>query len=124
MRSKEADNDPRRWLIAASALAAFAVPRAWSLSSQPSPAWAASTRITLRTRSARFIGDFDQILDRRYIRMIVPYSRTLFFRDKSTIYGIWDGKDKLSAVAPIVRHLLNMSILPTYWTTPYHHIAY
>jgi membrane-bound lytic murein transglycosylase MltF len=77
----------RRRLIAASALAALGVPRAWSQSSQPGSAPAASTRITLRTRSARFTGDFDQILDRRYIRMIVPYSRTLFFQDKGTIYG-------------------------------------
>ena len=29
----------------------------------------------------------------------------------------WDDNDKLSAVAAIVRHLLNMSVLLTFWTT-------
>jgi hypothetical protein len=27
------------------------------------------------------------MLDRRLIRLVVPYSRTLFFEDKGTIYG-------------------------------------
>ena len=46
------------------------------------------TRTPLRTRFAgRFTGDFDMMLDRRLIRLVVPYSPTLFFEDKGTIYG-------------------------------------
>jgi membrane-bound lytic murein transglycosylase MltF len=41
----------------------------------------------LRTRFAEFSGDFDAMLDRRLIRLIAPYSPTLFFEDKGTIYG-------------------------------------
>ncbi len=36
----------------------------------------------------KFMGDFDQILERRRIRVLVPYSRTLFFNDKGTPRGI------------------------------------
>ena len=78
----------RRSLIAATALTAFAAPRAWPQTPQPGPAPAASTRTALRTRFAgRFTGDFDAMLDRRLIRLVVPYSPTLFFEDKGTIYG-------------------------------------
>jgi membrane-bound lytic murein transglycosylase MltF len=42
----------------------------------------------LRTRFAgKFTGDFDVMLDRRLIRLVVPYSPTFFFEDKGTIYG-------------------------------------
>ena len=45
-------------------------------------------RTPLRTRFAeRFTGDFDAMLDRRLIRLVVPHSPTLFFEDKGTIYG-------------------------------------
>jgi membrane-bound lytic murein transglycosylase MltF len=45
-------------------------------------------RASLRTRFAgQFTGDFDAMLDRRLIRLIAPYSPTLFFEDKGTIYG-------------------------------------
>ena len=33
-------------------------------------------------------GDFDGMLERRAIRMIVPYSRTLYFHDKGTERGV------------------------------------
>jgi hypothetical protein len=57
-------------------LTAAAAPCAWS---QHEPAPAASTRPTLRTRFAgRFTGDFDAMLERRLIRLVVPYSPTLF----------------------------------------------
>jgi membrane-bound lytic murein transglycosylase MltF len=79
----------RRNLIAATALTALAASRGWSQIPQPEPAPAASTRTPLRTRFAgRFTGDFDAMLDRRLIRLVVPYSPTLFFEDKGTIYGI------------------------------------
>ena len=78
----------RRNVIAAMALTALAAPRAWPQTSQPEPAPAASTRTALRTRFAgQFTGDFDAMLDRRLIRLVVPYSPTLFFEDKGTIYG-------------------------------------
>jgi membrane-bound lytic murein transglycosylase MltF len=78
----------RRNLIAAMALTALAAPSAWPQMTQPEPAPAASTRTALRTRFAgQFIGDFDAMLDRRLIRLVVPYSLTLFFEDKGTIYG-------------------------------------
>jgi membrane-bound lytic murein transglycosylase MltF len=42
----------------------------------------------LRTRAVRhFTGDFDAMLNRRLIRLVVPYSPTLFFQDKGAIYG-------------------------------------
>jgi membrane-bound lytic murein transglycosylase MltF len=77
----------RRNLIAAMALTALAASRAWPQTPQPEPAPAASTRTALRTRGAPFTGDFDAMLDRRLIRLVVPYSPTLFFEDKGTIYG-------------------------------------
>src|SRR6516165_4967903 len=75
----------RRRLIAATALTTFAMPRGWSQTNQPGPAPAPRA---LRTRFAgRFTGDFDAMLDRRLIRLVVPHSPTLFFEDKGTIYG-------------------------------------
>jgi hypothetical protein len=45
-------------------------------------------RAALRARFAgRFTGDFDAMLDRRLIRLVAPYSPTLFFEDKGAIYG-------------------------------------
>jgi ABC-type amino acid transport substrate-binding protein len=78
----------RRSLIAATALTAFAASWAWPQAPQSGSAPAPSTRTPLRTRFAgRFTGDFDMMLDRRLIRVVVPYSPTLFFEDKGTIYG-------------------------------------
>ena len=78
----------RRSLIAATALTALAASRGWSQTPQPESAPAASPRTSLRTWFAgQFTGDFDAMLDRRLIRLVVPYSPTLFFEDKGTIYG-------------------------------------
>jgi len=78
----------RRNLIAATALTALAAPHTWPQTPQPGSAPASSTRTALRTRFAgKFTGDFDAMLDRRLIRLVVPYSPTLFFEDKGTIYG-------------------------------------
>src|SRR6516162_1310428 len=84
----EAMTMSRRRLIAVTALTALAASRGWSQTSQSEPALAAPTRTAMRTRFAgRFTGDFDAMLDRRLIRLLVPYSPTLFFEDKGTIYG-------------------------------------
>src|SRR6516162_9127987 len=78
----------RRSLIAATALTTLAAPRAWPQAPQPEPPPPASTRTPLRTQFAgRFTGDFDAMLDRRLIRLVVPYSPTLFFEDKGSVYG-------------------------------------
>src|SRR6516162_1092209 len=78
----------RRRLIAVTALAMLAASRGWPQTSKPEPATAAPARRALRTRFAgRFTGDFDAMLDRRLIRLVVPHSPTLFFEDKGTIYG-------------------------------------
>ena len=78
----------RRNLIAATALTALAAPHGWSQTPQPESAPAVSPRTALRTRFAgQFTGDFDAMLDRRLIRLVVPYSPTLFFEDKGTLYG-------------------------------------
>jgi membrane-bound lytic murein transglycosylase MltF len=78
----------RRRPIAATALGALAASRGWSQPAQPGPAPVASTRTSLRTRFAgKFTGDFEAMLDRRLIRLVVPYSPTLFFEDKGAIYG-------------------------------------
>jgi membrane-bound lytic murein transglycosylase MltF len=44
-------------------------------------------RTPLRTQFAQFTGDFDAMLERRLIRLVVPYSPTLFFEDKGSVYG-------------------------------------
>jgi membrane-bound lytic murein transglycosylase MltF len=36
----------------------------------------------------KFTGDFDRMLERRRIRVLVPYSRTLYFNDKGTQRGL------------------------------------
>jgi len=77
----------RRRLIAATALTALAAPRALAQTRQVAPASAAPTRAALRTQTVRFTGDFDAMLDQRRIRLVVPYSRTFFFRDKGEVYG-------------------------------------
>jgi membrane-bound lytic murein transglycosylase MltF len=79
----------RRNLIAVTALTPLAAAsQAWSQTPQPGPAPSASVRTALRTRvSGRFTGDFDAMLERRLIRLVVPFSRTLFFEDKGALYG-------------------------------------
>jgi len=42
----------------------------------------------LRVEAASIKGDFDQMLERRVIRVAVPYSRTLYFVDKGAERGI------------------------------------
>ena len=82
-RGRRNNDDVTPELIAATALTALAASRGWSQALQPGPAPPASTRTPLRTRFAgQLTGDFDAMLDRRLIRLVVPYSPTLFFEDK------------------------------------------
>ena len=52
---------------------------------KPAPAKA---RRALPTDAKEWKGDFDGMLRRRHIRVLVPYSRTLYFNDKGRERGI------------------------------------
>ncbi|MCL4799880.1 MAG: lytic transglycosylase F [Burkholderiales bacterium] len=53
------------------------------------PAGAGEVRaLDIEAASRPWRGDFDGIKERRYIRVLVPYSRTLFFNDRGTQRGI------------------------------------
>ena len=81
---------PRRTLFGS--LPGLMVP-GWALAqtSRPPP-----HRAGLRTEFARFTGDLDGLLKRRLLRILVPYSPTLFFRDKGRLYGtVADGATTL-----------------------------
>jgi membrane-bound lytic murein transglycosylase MltF len=41
-----------------------------------------------KVTAERFTGDFQQMLDRRRIRVVMPYSRTLYFNDKGNERGL------------------------------------
>ena len=69
-----------RWLGAALAIAAFAVPPAGAADQ------AAARRLVAQNRDWK--GDFDGMLERRVIRVLVPYSRSLYFVDKGKELGI------------------------------------
>ena len=44
-------------------------------------------RLELATASKPWIGDFDKMLERRLVRVLVPYSRTLYYSDKGRERG-------------------------------------
>jgi membrane-bound lytic murein transglycosylase MltF len=74
----------RRRLIAMMAPTVLTVPRAWPQTPQAGLAPAP------RALAMWFRGhteDFDAMLARRFVRMVVPYSPTLFFEDKGAVYG-------------------------------------
>jgi membrane-bound lytic murein transglycosylase MltF len=75
----------RRSLVAATALSALSSPRSWPQTPQAAPA--NPKRVELSMTDARFTGDFDQMLDRRRVRVVVPVSQTLCFVDKGALYG-------------------------------------
>jgi membrane-bound lytic murein transglycosylase MltF len=63
--------------------------RAQSTRSSQAPAGAAPERaLDVEALSRPWKGDFDGIRARRYVRVLVPYSRTLFFNDRGTQRGI------------------------------------
>lgn len=60
---------------------------------QPAPAASAASapaakQRALPTEARAWKGDFDGMLERRHIRVLVPYSRTLFYNDKGRERGI------------------------------------
>jgi len=58
---------------------------AWAQASAP----AGATQLrALPTEARVWKGDFDRMLERRHIRVLVPYSRTLFYNDKGRERGI------------------------------------
>jgi membrane-bound lytic murein transglycosylase MltF len=71
-------------LLLVSILAATA---ARSQTPRPQPSELHELDITHVTED-KFIGDFQQMLERRRIRVLVPYSRTLFFHDKGAQRGM------------------------------------
>lgn len=75
----------RRVLGGAGLAIASGITRA-AVSAQPPPA--ATQPAKLLTHFKARTADWDQMFQRRFVRMIAPYSRTLFFRDKATVYGI------------------------------------
>lgn len=79
---------PRRQLLGSfvlSAAPALAYGKAPDTSGPGEHAPTTPTRLETRFKSRT--DDWDSMLQRRFVRLIVPYSRTLFFRDKAVIYG-------------------------------------
>jgi membrane-bound lytic murein transglycosylase MltF len=71
----------RQWLLVlCSALVAQAA--------TPAAPAAGGTPRALPTEAREWKGDFDGMLNRRHIRVLVPYSRTLFYNDKGRERGI------------------------------------
>lgn len=66
------------------------VASAFGQPSAPAPSSPASKQKVRHLEISRkpFTGDFDQMLERRAIRVLVPYSRTLYFNDKGREMGI------------------------------------
>lgn len=59
--------------------------QAWAI---PSPAAAAQNTRQLSLSNEPWHGDFEQMLERRIIRVLAPYSRTLYFLDKGQERGL------------------------------------
>jgi len=69
--------------LVATLLVLFAGPSAFA---QDKPATGTARQFSLENKPQ--LGDFDQMLERRVIRVMLPYSRTLFFIDKGQERGI------------------------------------
>src|SRR5262245_60173479 len=71
------------WLRALVLVAALATPVAFA---QDKPPAAPPRQLSLANQPWQ--GDFEQMLQRRVIRLLIPYSRTLFFNDKGRERGL------------------------------------
>src|SRR5262245_23982676 len=74
----------------------------------------------LGTENKVWTGDFDRMLERRMIRVLVPYSRTLFFSDKGRERGItaelvrhWEHYVNKKYAAKLGKRPLTVYIIPT-----------
>ncbi len=78
----------RRWLsisLIALILGVGLLAHAWAAT--PKPAGAGKPR-QLSTEVKQWKGDFDKMVERRMIRVLVPYSRSLYFNDKGRERGL------------------------------------
>ncbi len=74
--------------IAAFAAASLFVAGAWAQTAVP-PAGAGQAKVRgLAIAEKKWTGDFDGMKERRMIRVLVPYSRTLFYNDKGRERGL------------------------------------
>ena len=71
------------WALAAAALSSLITCVTWA--QQPAPA-AKPRQLSLESKPWK--GDFDRMLERRMIRVLVPYSRTLYFVDQGRERGL------------------------------------
>jgi membrane-bound lytic murein transglycosylase MltF len=76
-----------RALFALVAAGLIGLPPAAAQSAAPASGASAAAR-ALPTEARAWKGDFDGMLERRHIRVLVPYSRTLFYNDKGRERGI------------------------------------
>ena len=81
-----------KWLITFSVAGALLFFAAFAaLAQQPgaeTKAAPAKSRRALPTDTLERKGDFDDMMKRRHIRVVVPYSRTLYFNDRGTERGV------------------------------------
>src|SRR5271156_1975121 len=76
---------PRRRLLGSLVLvAAPVVAQGATVAADPSP----PAPTGLKTHFKNSTADWDVMFRKRFVRIIVPYSRTLFFRDKAVVYGV------------------------------------
>ena len=76
----------RKLILSALAAASLSVFAAASLNAQEKPTPETPRQLSLANKPWK--GDFDQMLERRIVRALIPYSRTLFFSDKGHKRGI------------------------------------
>jgi len=73
--------------LTAAAILAAGIAGAQAPKPAPTPADSSKGRGLVMAQKP-FTGDFDQMLERRVIRVVVPYSRTLYFNDKGKERGV------------------------------------
>jgi membrane-bound lytic murein transglycosylase MltF len=70
-------------------IGSIALAAAFAAHGQAPPTPAKPRTLKLESVTAdKFTGDFDRMLERRRIRVLVPYSRTLYFNDRGTQRGL------------------------------------
>ncbi len=77
-----------RWILRLALVVFASASLAFPALAQQPTTGAADEERTLEIRNKPWKGDFQQMLDRKVIRVLVPYSRTLYFVDKGVERGI------------------------------------